>query len=116
MLKNRDAFNSCILTIKVHQVGAQAHFLMILGSILGSLGAPFGGQLGSFFQVWFQGGSQGGFWVHSGMLLEVILKELLSLLGAFGEFIWNMLGTFPLSFWGRPQAHKSNPVCVARPS
>ena len=79
MLKNRDAFNSCILTIKVHQVGAQAHFFMILGSILGSLGAPFGGQLGSFFQVWFQGGSQGGFGVHFGAILEVILDGRLRL-------------------------------------
>ena len=89
MLKKRDAFNSCILTIKVHQVGAQAHFLMILESIGGSLGTPFGGQLGSFFQVWFQGGSQGGFWMHFGVLLEVILDGFLmfseSILGVILE-------------------------------
>ena len=77
MLKNRDAFNSGILTAKVRQLGAQEPSWVLLGTIWGSLGAPFRAQFGSFFQVWFQGGSQGGFWVHFGMLLEVILDGCL---------------------------------------
>ena len=89
MLKNSDAFNSGILTAKVRQLGAQEPSWVLLGSILGSLGAPFRAQLGSFFQVWFQGGSQGGFWMHFGVLLEVILDGFLmfseSILGVILE-------------------------------
>ena len=73
MLKNSDAFNSGIFTAKARQLGAQEACWVLLGSIWGSLGAPFRAQLGSFFQVWFQGGSQGGFWMHFGVLWEVIL-------------------------------------------
>ena len=65
--KNRDAFNSGILTTKVRQLGARAPPWVLLGNILGSLGPPFRAQLGRFFQVWFQGGSQGGFGVHLGV-------------------------------------------------
>ena len=79
VLKNRDAFNSCILAIKVYQVAAQVYFLMILGSIWGSLGASFRAQLGSFFQDCFKGGFHGGFWLHFGVLLEVILGGFLTL-------------------------------------
>ena len=79
MLKNSDAFNSGILTAKVRQLGAQEPSWVLLGSILGSLGAPFRAQLGSFFQVWFQGGSQGGFSMHFGVLLELILGGFLTL-------------------------------------
>ena len=39
--KNRDAFNSGILTTKVRQLGARAPPWVLLGTILGSLGAPF---------------------------------------------------------------------------
>ena len=89
MLKNSDAFNSGILTAKVRQLGAQEPSWVLLGSILGSLGAPFRAQLGSFFQAWFQGGSQGGFWMHFGVLLEVILDGFLmfsvSILGVILE-------------------------------
>ena len=79
MLKNSDAFNSGIFTAKVCQLGAQEPSWLLLGSIWGSLGAPFRAQLGSFFQVWFQGGSQGGFGMHFGVLLEVILGGFLTL-------------------------------------
>ena len=89
MLKNSDAFNSGILTAKVRQLGAQEPSWVLLGSIWGSLGAPFRAQLGNFFQVWFQGGSQGGFWMHFGVLLEVILDGFLmfseSILGVILE-------------------------------
>ena len=77
MLKNSDAFNSGIFTATVRQLGAQEPSWVLLGSIWDSLGAPFRAQLGSFFQVWFQGGSQGGFWVHFGAILEVILDGFL---------------------------------------
>ena len=89
MLKNSDAFNSGILTAKVRQLGVQEPSWVVLGSIWVSLGAPFRAQLGSFFQVWFQGGSQGGFWMHFGVLLEVILDGFLrffeSILGVILE-------------------------------
>ena len=89
MLKNSDAFNSGILTAKVRQLGAQEPSWVLLRSIWGSLGAPLRAQLWSFFQVWFQGGSQGGFWMHFGVLLEVILDGFLmfseSILGVILE-------------------------------
>ena len=77
MLKNTDACNSGILTAKVRQLGGQEPSWVLLGSIWGSLGAPLRAQLWTFFQVWFQEGSQGGFWMHFGVLLEVILDGFL---------------------------------------
>ena len=81
MFKNRDAFNSGILTAKVRQVCAQEFSWVILESILGSLGAPFGAQLGSFFQVWFQGGFQGGFKMHFRVFLGVVWEGILRFSG-----------------------------------
>ena len=85
VLRTRDAFNSSILSEKVRQLGSRSP----LGCFWGAFGAPFRAQLGSFFQVWFQGGSQGGFWMHFGVLLEVILDGFLmfseSILGVILE-------------------------------
>ena len=89
MLKNSDAFNSGILTVKVRRLDAQEPSWMLLESIWSFLGVPFRAQLESFFQVWFQGVSQGGFCRHFGVLLEVILDGLLmfseSILGVIVE-------------------------------
>ena len=113
MLKNRDAFNSCILTIKVHQVGAQAHFFddfgkhfaLPWGILWSAIGKLFSGLVPGRVPGWILG----AFWSALGSHFETILVIFWEHSGTYvGEcygMLWNAMRGYGILFYadGRAQ-------------